>query len=100
MTREDIILMAKEQHADADKAFNAIKDGSMDFDDFWYGWLDNLKNMVFGEGYQFGAATEREECANYFESWADRMLGDTEKGQLQQQIWYEVAEAIRARGQL
>ena len=63
MTKDNIIRMAREQRTDAEKTFNAIKDGSMDFDDFWYGWLDNWRNMVFGEGYQYGAAAEREEMA-------------------------------------
>ena len=40
------------------KIYNQIKNGELDFDDFWYGWLDNLKNYEFGQGAEY----ESERC--------------------------------------
>lgn len=56
MTKEDI-----------EEAFNAIRDGSMDFDDFMNGWLDNYRNICFDDGFHYGVSEEREACAKLCE---------------------------------
>ena len=43
---------------EAMEVFDRIKSGEMEFDDFWYGWLDNLKNYEFDQGAEY----ERERC--------------------------------------
>ena len=43
---------------EAKEVFDRIKSGEMEFDDFWYDFLDNLTNAEF----EAGAAYERERC--------------------------------------
>lgn len=64
INKEDLIRQIIEDKDQARKAFDAIRDGSMDFDDFYYGWLDNLRNI---EWERAGAANE----------WKDAVLDQT-----------------------
>ena len=43
---------------EAERIYNLIKNGELDFEEFWYDWIDNLKNFEFGSGVEF----ERKRC--------------------------------------
>ena len=64
INKEDLIRQIIEDKDRAQKAFDAIRDGSMDFDDFYYGWLDNFRNI---EWERAGATNE----------WKDAVLDQT-----------------------
>ena len=51
MEKDQLKLLIEKERADTLDVYNQIKDGTLSFEDFWYGWLDNIKNSAFGEGY-------------------------------------------------
>jgi hypothetical protein len=52
MEKDLLIKKIDKERAETLDVYNRIKEGTLSFDDFWYGWLDNIKNSAFGEGYQ------------------------------------------------
>lgn len=72
MNRDDIIRMAQEKRAEAQKVYESIRNGTIDFDDFLNGYLDNLRNIYFDQGYVAGEEDEREECIKLCKWLADR----------------------------
>lgn len=42
------------------KVFEDVKNGNMDFEDFYYDFLDNIRNIAFSEGYVYCLDTVEE----------------------------------------
>ena len=52
MTKDQLKQLIEKERVETLDVYNRIKEGTLSFEDFWYGWLDNLKNSAFGECYQ------------------------------------------------
>lgn len=52
MEKDQLKLLIEKERVETLDVYNEIKNGTLSFDDFFYGWLDNKKNSAFGEGYQ------------------------------------------------
>ena len=99
MNRDDIIRMAREESAEAQKMYDAIREGTADFDDFLNGFLDDVRNFEYGKGCHDGAAAEREACAKVCD---DKVAAEYATGKVDhnEMGWTQAcAIAIRARGQ-
>lgn len=60
MDKETIAEKCRLEKLDCKKAFDRISSGDMTFEDFYYGWLDDLRNMDFSEGYEFAMETVKD----------------------------------------
>jgi len=52
MNREELAEQCRLERLDCQDTFDKIKTGQMTFEDFYYGWLDNIRNVDFGHGYE------------------------------------------------
>jgi hypothetical protein len=57
MNREELAEQCRLERLDCQDTFNKIKAGQMTFEDFYYGWLDNIRNVDFDHGYEHAMET-------------------------------------------
>lgn len=60
MNKEDLAEKCRLEKINCREAFDNIRSGEMSFEDFYYGWLDDLRNVDFEEGYVFAMDTVKE----------------------------------------
>lgn len=60
----ELLRNAKLDKTNIQKVFDAIRSEEMDFDDFYYGWLDNFRNEEWGK-------------ASAFNEWKDAVIEQT-----------------------
>ena len=58
--KPDIREQLRVEREEFRKVFDNVKNGNMDFDDFYYDFLDNVRNIAFGEGYIYALDTVEE----------------------------------------
>lgn len=75
MDKDIILEELQKERDDCKKVFEDIYTGSMSFEDFYYGWLDNLKNMEFEAGVYF----ERSECIENIRTIGGKFAEDCEQ---------------------
>jgi len=49
----NILREMREEREECFKVFNDIKNGTIDFGEFYYGFLDNMRNIEFDSGYSY-----------------------------------------------
>lgn len=51
MEKDQLKRLIEEERARVLEVYKGIQNGTLSFDDFWYGFLDDARNQAFGEGY-------------------------------------------------